>query len=241
MRSAKKYELFDRKGLFLISDDNKKLVGDYRFNPPGYACLYLASYLYLAWEETRRPDFDTVNFSRFRTTKKIQVLSITVKPKMQYKEDFLMAYLMLLCCAKTNDEDKYKFQYIVPHLVMKALCLSQRKTAEAKGKMVYGIKYISSRRYDQKDLLFQDKWLSEAYVFPQHPHRETDGICPILSKLFIMTEPRTFFLYKNSRINFYDKKALISDYTDSLFYRLEQETSKDKLKRYDDDNKIVIS
>lgn len=62
VRDAEKYVLYDRKGMFILSDELENKVGAYRFNPSGYACLYLASNLYLAWEECRRPNFDTVNF-----------------------------------------------------------------------------------------------------------------------------------------------------------------------------------
>lgn len=54
---------------------------------------------------------------------------------------------------------------------------------------------MSSRRYDQKDLLFDDLKLTEAYVFPQRPHDEEHAICPYLAKLFRLTEPRSYFLF----------------------------------------------
>lgn len=232
MRSADQYKLYDRNGLFLIPDNMENLVGDYRFNPSGYACLYLASNLYLAWEESRRPDFDKVNFSRFQITRSIDVLDITISPNMLYVENFLMAYITLLCSAKTTDTDKHHFQYVVPHLMMKVLCYSQFRAKS--NKHIYGIRYLSSRRFDQKDFLFQDKSLSEAYVFPQHPHNAMQKVCPVLSRLFKMTEPRTYFLYKSQCIDFsFNKTALTSDYKGSLFYRLELETQKDELDKYD--------
>lgn len=234
MRRADEYQLYDRKGMFLISDDNEKLVGDYRFNPSGYACLYLASHLYLSWEECRRPDFDKVNFSRFRNTKKIDVLDVTIRQNLRYIGDFLMAYLTLLCSAKTTDTENHHFQYLMPHLLMKVLCQSQRNARKSGVPYVYGIKYLSSRRFDQKDFLFQDKKLSEAYVFPQHPHSDSEKICPKLSGLFRLTEPRTYFLYKTHSVNFsFNKTALTSDYFESLFYKLELQTKKDGLDRYD--------
>lgn len=236
MRSADNYLRYDRKGLFLISDKCENLVGTYRYNPSGYACLYLASNLYLAWEESRRPDFDKVNFSRFQNTQELRVLNVTISRSFRNEEDFLMAYLTLLCSAKTTDkkEDKHNFQYIVPHLIMKALCHSQRQCKENKEQdMIHGIKYLSSRRYDQKDFLFQDKRLSIAYVFPQHPHDDTQELCPFLAKLFKLTAPRSYFLYKTHRINLNHKFALTSDYDGSLFQQLEQQAKGDKLEKYD--------
>lgn len=234
MRTAEKYQRYDRKGIFIISDSKRNLVGSQRFNPSGYACLYLASNLYLAWEELRRPDFDTVNFSRFRNIRELKVLDVTIRTKMLYQEHFLMAFLTLLCCAKAEDSDKHKFQYIVPHLLMKALCNSQRLVEKTSKMMLDGIRYTSSRRYDLSDFLFQgNRRLSTAYVFPQHPHKAEDEVCPHLAKLFRLTEPRTYFLYKTHRLNFYNRSALTSEYMETLFYQMEEMTKKDKLERYD--------
>lgn len=240
VRGAEKYMIYDRKGLFIISDNLERLTGAYRFNPSGYACLYLASNLYLAWEENRRPDFDTVNFSRFQNTRAVKILNIMICREYIYQEHFLMSYLALLCCAKTTDKDKHNFQYVVPQMIMKVLCQSQRvaeRFASKTGKRLQeidGIMYLSSRRYDQKDFLFSDKNISYAFVFPQHPHSVNDEICPYLANLFKLTEPRTYFLYKTHRFNFYSRKAFVSNYQESLFYQLEEETKKDKLRKYDE-------
>lgn len=236
VRSAEKYNLYDRKGMFLLSDKLENLVGAYRFNPSGYACLYLASNLYLAWEETRRPDFDKLNFSRFQNTRKVEVLDLTINTDCKFQGQFLMAYLSLLCGAKTTDKDKHNYQYVVPQMMMKVLCLSQREFKRVNGSdadSVAGIRYMSSRRYDQKDLLFNDWRLTIAYVFPQHPHDDKYDVCPYLASLFWLTEPRTYFLFKTHRFNFFTRSAYVSSYQDSLFYQLETELKKEKLAKYD--------
>lgn len=239
VRKADKYALYDRKGMFVISDSLEKLTGAYRFNPSGYACLYLASNLYLAWEECRRPDFDTVNFSRFQNRCQLKVLNLEVCREYKYQEHFLVSYLALLCCAKTTDMDNHNFQYVVPQMMMKVLCQSQRKAELAKERgttveEIDGIKYMSSRRYDQKDFLFNEIDLSYAYVFPQHPHDVKENICPYLANMFRLTEPRTYFLYKTHRYDFYNRKAYVSNYQDSLFYQLEEELKKEKLAKYNE-------
>lgn len=236
VRSAEKYNLYDRKGMFLLSDKLENLVGAYRFNPSGYACLYLASNLYLAWEETRRPNFDKLNFSRFQNTRKVEVLDLTINTDCKFQGQFLMAYLSLLCGAKTTDKDKHNYQYVVPQMMMKVLCLSQREFKRVNGSdadSVAGIRYMSSRRYDQKDLLFNDWRLTIAYVFPQHPHDDKYDVCPYLASLFWLTEPRTYFLFKTHRFNFFTRSAYVSSYQDSLFYQLETELKKEKLAKYD--------
>lgn len=86
----------------------------------------------------------------------------------------------------------------------------------------------------KKTFFFSDENLSYAFVFPQHPHSANDEICPCLAKLFKLTEPRTYFLYKTHRFNFYSRKALVSNYQESLFYQLEEKTKKDELGKYDE-------
>lgn len=229
IRNAKKYVRYDRKGMFAISDKDEKLVGAYRFNPSGYSCLYLASNLYLAWEECRRPDFDTFNFSHFQNTKELTLLDLTIRNRLVSDGHFIMAYLAMLCCAKTTDNDIHNYQYVVPQLLMKALCLSRKKSSK---KVIDGIKYISSRRYDQKDFLFKDKNLSFAYVFPQSPHKDTEDLCPKLANMFKLSEPRTYFLYKLHRFNFSPHTAFVSEYQNSLFFQMEQIVKNDKIDRY---------
>lgn len=240
MRRTDKYERFDRGNMFLISDNLEHLVGDYRFNPSGYACLYLAPNLFLAWEECRRPDFDKVNFARFVNTRAMKVLNVTISRDMHYKGDYLMAYLTLLCCAKTTDQDKHNFQYVVPHLMMEVLCHSQRQAKNHNKQIIHGIKYLSSRRFDQKDFLFHDKRLCEAYVFPQHHHDDPHKICPFLANLFYFTESRTFFLYKSHCLNFFQRTALVSRYQESLFYQLEILLKNDKVEKYIEPNLIKM-
>lgn len=233
MRKTEKYEVFDRKGMFVISDENEHLVGDYRYNPSGYACLYLANNLYLAWEECRRPDFEKANFSRFVNTREMKVLDITINQTMHFREHFLMAYFTLLCSAKTTDSDKYHYEYLVPHIMMEALCMSRAKSKIKHKTIIDGIKYLSSRRYDQQDFLFKDKTLCNAYVFPQFPHSRTESVCDKLASLFKQTEPRTFFLYKTHCLNFFNRIALVSKYQESLFYQLEEQTKGDIVKKFD--------
>jgi hypothetical protein len=223
VRSASDYKLYNREELFVIPPDKLNLVGQYRFNHVGCPCLYLASNLYLAWEECRRPDFTTVNFSRFENVQDLKVLDLTIKPIFRYVGDFYMAYLTLLCCAKANDTDKFKFQYVVPNLMMSLLLRQQSESTERTAKnRLDGIRYLSSRRYDCSDFLFDGHSLSVAFVFPDNSDNS-------LKQLFRMTSPRSYFLYKIHRFNWDAKYARISDYQNSLFYQLECQLKTEKL------------
>ena len=111
---------------------------------------------------------------------KVEVLDLTINKDCKFQGQFLMAYLSLLCGVKTTDKDKHNYQYVVPQMMMKVLCHCQKKYEEINPDNVCsiaGIKYMSSRRYDQKDLLFDDWKLTIAYVFPQRPHDDTVDVC----------------------------------------------------------------
>ena len=231
VRDAPKYALYDKEDIFIIPADKENCVGAARFNSAGNPCLYLASNLYLAWEECRRPDFDTFNFAVYQNVQRIKVISLIIRPRFLFREHFLAAYLALLCSVKISEGDRFHYQYVVPQLVMKILRESQQNSANAKQDIIAGIKYMSSRRFDQKDFLFDDRRLSVAYAFPGQTLDDGQSVCPYLRKIFKLSDPRTFFLYRVRKLNFHTNTAFISDYQESIFYQLEEEIKKTKLER----------
>lgn len=226
MRSADGYKVYDRKGIFQIAGENRKLTSKLRFSDDGHPCLYLGSSLYIAWEEVRRPSFNTVNFARFRNTRELKVIDLTVRTQIKCLTDFVMCYLCLLTSAKVEDGDKYKYRYEVSGLIMKLL----QNSILRKGN-VDGIKYVSSRQFDGKDIEIDATSIMQAYVFP--PKESTDeGVDDWLKKVFEVSSVRTMFLYNVHQINIVNPKiAITSDYMDTLFYQLEQQLKKEKLEK----------
>lgn len=225
MRSAKGYEVYDRKGIFQIAGEKRKLTSKLRFSDDGHPCLYLGSSLYIAWEEVRRASFDMVNFARFRNTKQLKVLDLTVKARCSNLTDFLMSYLCLLTSAKVEDDDKYKYRYEVSGILMKLL----QNSIAHKGN-VDGIKYVSSRQFDGKDIDIKDRSVMVAYVFP--PKQATDhGPDQWLKDTFEVSPVRTTFYYNVHRINLNTKVAVTSDYQKTLFYQLELRLKSEKMEK----------
>ena len=222
MRGSELYHVFKRQDLFHIPKDVIRLIGKQRFNQEGVPCLYLGESLYCAWEEVRRKDFEQVNFAAFKNTRKLNVLDFTIKPKLQRKEDFILAYIALLVSGKVDDKDAYKFQYDVSNLFMDVLLSSV-----AKGGNVDGIKYMSSRRYDGIELKMADTSRMYGYVFPPKgtlKSQKTKGkMDEWLRNTFKLTEPRTSFMYDVNLIDFdRTKRAITSDYQNTLFYKIEE-------------------
>lgn len=219
MRGSESYHVYNRMGLFQIPNNIIKLVGKQRFNQDGVPCLYLGESLYCAWEEVRRKDFEQVNFAGFQNAKKLVVLDFTIKPRPQKMEDFILAYFSLLVSGKVVDEDAHKIQYDVSNLLMDVLLASVTK-----GGNVDGIKYMSSRRYDGVELNIYDKTKMIGYVFPPKgkliPKTKIDKW---MRDCFKLTAPRTSFMYDIHLINFdRTKKAITSDYQNTLFYLIEE-------------------
>ena len=228
MRGSDTYKLYDRMGLFQIKEDVIKLVSKQRFNQDGIPCLYLGESLYCAWEEVRRKDFEKVNFCCFRNTKDLRVLDLTIKPVLQRKEDFFLAYLALLVSGKVADSDAHKFQYDVSNLLMDVLQASVAKEGD-----VDGIKYMSSRRYDGMELAITDTSQMYGYVFPPKG-KNINGVDEWMKSAFVLTEPRTSFMYDIHLINFdRTRKAITSFYQDTLFYMIEEQLKKEEFKHCD--------
>lgn len=224
MRTTKeniKYEFFKRKQIFMIPEEDNRFISKARFNNDGQPCLYLASSLFLAWEECRRPDFNLVNFSLFRNVRTLKVMRISIATRMKTIGDFIMGYFTMLCCMKAQDENKHNFQYTVPNLFMQILFMNIRRGGD-----LDGICYLSSRRFECEDFLFDHRHEEDAYVFPPKERTPT-GVCPKLSKLFVLTKPKTYFLFKTHRFTFDTKTAFTSDYKESLFAMIEKQLESD--------------
>lgn len=227
MRTTKtekyEYKFFNRNELFVIPKELDSLVGRLRFNDEGKPSLYLGNSLYIVWEECRRPPFDLVNFCRFSNERSLKVMSIYIEQRMKTLGEFIMGYFTLLTCMKThNDDEKHQFQYVVSNMFMKCIIRNIQRKGD-----IDGIEYLSSRRYDCDDLLMESKTIDKLYAFPQK-QIVTKGVCPQLVKMFKMTKPRTFFLYKVHR--FFDWSiAKTGKYQDSIFGEIENQLLNEKL------------
>lgn len=215
------YELFDYKDMYMMSSSLSAKVSTARFNLSGYACLYLAESLYLAWEECRRPDFHTANFVRFSNTQKLKVFNLTMpeSSKLNSLAALFRAYLSLVCSAKAKDEDKDHWQYRVSNLFIKMIYMNNRN--------LDGIKYMSSKRFEDKN--FRMEYVKEcaAYVFP--PKNLDDKYCKKLAALFEMTASHSYFYFKIYGINFISpSKAATRVYDNTVFAFLEEQLKKEK-------------
>ena len=216
------YNLFDHKNMYMIAPSLSAKVGTARFNLSGYACLYLAESLYLAWEEGRRPDFHTVNFVRFRNKKDLKVLNLTIPDtsKLNSIGAFFMSYISLVCSAKAKDDDKDHWQYRLSNLFIRMVYQLEKKPID-------GIKYISSKRFENDSFRLEYTKECAAYVFP--PKTVDDTYCKKLASFFEMTDAHSYFYFKMYGKNFIStSKAATRDYDNTVFAYLEDQLRMEK-------------
>ena len=209
------YELYDHKGMYMMPHDHSSMVSTARFNLSGYPCLYLAESLYLAWEECRRPDFHTANFSRFRNVKKLTVLDLTIPDwhKLNSEAALFRSYLSLVCSVKATDTDKDHWQYRISSLFTRLIYQHNN---------IDGIKYSSSKRFEKNKYRLDYGLESAVYVFL--PRSVDDKHCKILASSFEMTKAYSYFYFNIYGINFIStEKAATRVYDNTVFAFFERQ------------------
>ncbi len=191
-----------KQDLFHVPFEKRGFVLNQRYSIAGLPCLYLGSSLYVCWEELNRPEFNSLQISRFKidTGKKISIVDFGILPRVifesfdknssrfKYKKQF-EDYVESVSIAKTicwpiicacsirarQPEATFKPEYIIPQLLSEWI-------ANKKG--YDGIRYFSMAlpSYSLNNELILN------YVFPVRT-RNPKGYCRRLSRLFKMTEP----------------------------------------------------
>lgn len=227
--SNDKYQIFDKKGMFHISMKSRNVIANQRYSINGFPCLYLGTSLYDCWEETRRPDFERMNYTAFEYSRSrpLRLLTIDLCKQIKSIDDFCRLVLFLLCTFIVNDDSKsYKFEYVMPELVLHSLISYNRTHAE---KDQYdGIIYLSSRFFSSDCIFPNDHDRMLNLVLPVR--KETSGgLCEILKKMFRISETGALFTERIFGGTLTASKPRATTYSRSLFSMIESEIKKRKL------------
>ena len=222
------YEIFDREDLFHMPFNALRSQGNQRYSINGFPCLYLGKTIYDCWEETRRADLSKVNYAAFKNMRDLNLIVVECPSRIADKED-IKKYFMFALCTKMvsldDDENSFKFHYVIPELLLTIL-VNQMKTV--KDYKYEGIRFISSRFYDEKLNLFTVKPIFYNYVFPIQEPSEA-GHCKKLKDIFKVSEVRADFMIKLKQSSLPYPAIYSNRYDQSYFRRLELETENGRL------------
>jgi hypothetical protein len=181
-----------RRDLFHIPFEKRQLVASQRYSIHGLPSLYLASSLWIAWEELGRPALASLHASRFEGRGDLRVLDFGWSPSMglstfgdqdgaetfgAFAEGQAIIWPLIAACSLVRRYPGTPFvsEYIIPQFLLQWV---QRE------KDLDGIRYFSTK------LTAMDIAANRAFnfVFPVR-HKAASGICGGLQDAFALTAP----------------------------------------------------
>lgn len=192
--------LFQRNEMFHIPFEKRYLVTSQRYSLPGIPCLYLSNSTYLCWEELGKPDFDTLQFSRFDLSKeKLRFLNLNHTNDAisffgfnkdgdldQMAEFFIFQYLLTwplqasVSIKVKYPENPFKPEYIIPQLLLQWVVNS---------KDLDGIRFFSTKSSGTTPILHLGNMSN--LVIPIKKSN-SKGLCEILKKKIRLTNPLSY-------------------------------------------------
>ena len=178
--------LYSQKEMYHIPFDRRAIISNQRYSVTGLPCMYLGGSTYICWEELGRPDYKTCNFCGFKNKGPLYLYDFVIPPVWNDLNDVYRVAIILACSIKSNPNDIFKQEYILPQCFLQAII--DKHIGDFKN--VYGIKYLSVKLLNQSATFFEYKLneLSDIrryvnYVFPAVSSRST-GISKELQDMF---------------------------------------------------------
>jgi len=182
-----------QRDLFHIPFEKRQLVASQRYSIPGLPSLYLASSLWIAWEELGRPDLASLHASRFEGKGNLRVLDFGWSPSLaglstfghsdgaetfgEFAKGQAIIWPLIAACSLVRRHPGTPFvpEYIIPQFLLQWV---QRE------KDLDGICYFSTK------LVAMDRAQNRAFnfVFPVR-NKAPKGICGGLQNAFALTPP----------------------------------------------------
>jgi hypothetical protein len=183
-----------KRDIFHIPFEKRQLVASQRYSIPGLPSLYLASSLWIAWEELGRPDLASIHASRFEGKGGLRVLDFGWSPSLagnfsafgdsdgaetfgEFAMGQAIIWPLIAACSLIRRHPGTPFvpEYIIPQFLLQWV---QRE------KDLDGIRYFSTK------LAAMDRAQGRAFnfVFPVR-QKAPQGICGGLQDSFALTPP----------------------------------------------------
>ena len=137
--------------------------------------------------------------------------------------DNLVRFIIFALCTSfvstNNDDNKFKFQYVIPEQLL-SLLVSERNNGNVAVKGVDGIKYLSTRYFRDAEM-FGVEPIFYNYVIPIRQYKD-EGHCPELINTFRVTDAKANFDHVLRRNKYNVPRTRINNYSSSLFAVLEK-------------------
>ncbi|MET3029190.1 RES family NAD+ phosphorylase [Flavobacterium sp. UW10123] len=184
--SAGNYPL-SRNELFHIPFEKRGMVNSQRFSIPGLPSLYTSNSIYVAWEEMRRPNVDSIQAVRLVNQRELRLLDITTdiyNNTESSKSDIdvnarlykVLTWPLAACCSikVKNRKDAFKPEYIIPQFLLQWV-----------SKKLDGIRY-SSTHIDLNKVRHNGQFNN--IVLPVKTFKNDLGHCTKLKEIFTCTD-----------------------------------------------------
>lgn len=174
--------------LFHIPFEKRGIVKSQRFSIPGLPSLYTSNSIYVAWQEMRRPNIDSIQAIRLENQRDLKLLDITTDVYVCHIDNLdlridaniclykILTWPLAACCSikVKNIEDSFKPEYIIPQLLFQWV-----------SENLDGIKYSSSHIDLNK---VKHKGQFHNIVLPVKTYDQDKGYCGCLKSLFKGTD-----------------------------------------------------
>ncbi len=183
-----------KRDIFHIPFEKRQLVASQRYSIPGLPSLYLASSLWIAWEELGRPDLASIHASRFEGKGALRVLDFGWSPSLagnfssfgdsdgaerfgEFAKGQAIIWPLIAACSLVRRHPGTPFvpEYIIPQFLLQWV---QRE------KDLDGIRYFSTKLAAME----RAKHRAFNFVFPVR-NKAPEGICGGLQDSFALTSP----------------------------------------------------
>jgi hypothetical protein len=207
-----------KDGLFHIPFEKRGMVKSQRFSIPGLPSLYTSNSIYVAWEEMRRPNIDSIQAIRLENQRDLKLLDITNDvyvcniDNLDLRIDAntclykILTWPLAACCSikVRNTEDSFKPEYIIPQLLFQWV-----------SENLDGIKYSSSH-IDLNKVKHRGQFHN--IVLPVKTYDQDNGYCGHLKSLFKGTDviPMQLRQFATSNDRFSHQPSISSDINDNV-------------------------
>lgn len=228
LRPSDHYQLFSKEEMFHLPFEKCQKTSNYRFSISGLPILYFGSSMYGCWLEANQPDIEKANVALYQidseTSVKFLPLIMPQRRDKVTKERIKLLPLILASTMKVQQPNEpFRPEYVIPQLLTECV---QKYNAEHKPSYILGIKYLSTKRYNEGNYYSGERYnyLYENYAFPPIEHKFY-GVCPKLSKCFSLIRISSLFQdthVRPQKLEQKDPKEPRDEYQDSSFRKLER-------------------